>query len=68
LQSFGLPRQDAVAAIIGIYRDNWQMAYSYDLPISNMNRVTSGSHEIGIVYTWATRDFRRQTGIKCPVF
>lgn len=68
LQSFGLPRQDAVAAIIGIYRDNWQMAYSYDLPVSNMNRVTSGSHEIGIVYTWATRNFRRQTGIKCPVF
>lgn len=68
LQSFGLPRQDAVAGIIGIYRDNWQMAYSYDLPISNMNRVTSGSHEIGIVYTWATRDFRRQTSVKCPVF
>jgi type IX secretion system PorP/SprF family membrane protein len=68
IQSFGLPQQEALAAIIGIYRDNWQMAYSYDLPISNLNRVTSGSHEIGIVYTWATRRFRRQMGIKCPVF
>ncbi|WP_448519383.1 PorP/SprF family type IX secretion system membrane protein [Rhodoflexus sp.] len=68
LQSFGLPRQDAVSGIIGIFRNNWQVAYSYDLPISPVNQVTSGSHEIGIVYTWATRNFRRQINVGCPVF
>lgn len=68
LQSFGLPRQDALAVVIGIYCSRWQMAYGYDLPLSTMSRVTSGSHEIGIVYTWATRRFRSQTGIACPVF
>lgn len=68
LQSFGLPRQDAVSGVIGFFRSNWQIAYSYDFPVSPMHQVTSGSHEIGIVYTWATRNFRRQLHVGCPVF
>ncbi|MCS7017767.1 MAG: PorP/SprF family type IX secretion system membrane protein [Cytophagales bacterium] len=67
-QSFGLPRHDALSAVVGIYQKNWQVAYSYDLPLSTMNRVTGGSHEIGIVYSWATRYFRQQTSVRCPVF
>lgn len=67
-KSFGLWQQDALAAIIGLQGERWQVAYSYDLPLSSINQVSSGTHEIGIVYQWATRAFRRYHYVNCPAF
>lgn len=43
---------DAVALIAGMrMADNWNISYSYDITLSALNTVSSGSHEVAIRYS-----------------
>ncbi len=47
----GLRTEDALAIMLGLRLDNgFNLAYSYDFTTSNLNKVSSGAHEITIGY------------------
>lgn len=42
---------DAISLMAGVHvADKWQISYAYDITLSELNTVSSGSHEIGIRY------------------
>ncbi len=42
---------DAVSLMAGIHvADRWQISYAYDVTLSELNTVSSGSHEVGVRY------------------
>lgn len=43
---------DALSLMAGVrVADKWQISYAYDITLSELNTVSSGSHEIGIRYS-----------------
>ncbi|MCU0391129.1 MAG: PorP/SprF family type IX secretion system membrane protein [Thermoflexibacter sp.] len=59
--------QDALAFAVGWRTENWTFGYSYDLTISGLTPLTGGSHEISIIYEYATRQ-RKLDQITCPIY
>ncbi len=58
---------DALAFTMGWRTENWTFGYSYDLTISGLTPLTGGSHEITIIYEYATRS-RKLDQIVCPIY
>lgn len=65
--------QDALAFILALQFNSFQVGYSYDFTISDLDTSTGGAHEVSIVYEFVTKGFRR--GVKrknklipCPSF
>ena len=63
----GIFNQDAIAFTVGWKTENWTFGYSYDLTISGLTPLTGGSHEIAIIYEYATRS-RKLDQISCPIY
>lgn len=56
LSKGGHVQQDALAILAGIeISDQWQLGYSYDLPLSKMIQYT-GTHEITLAFTFQQKD------------
>ncbi len=62
---------DAIAVIVGIQADRFNVGYSYDFTISRLNNVSNGAHEIALSYqlckTSANKKKHRMP-IPCPKF
>jgi len=65
--------QDALAFVLSLRFNTFQVGYSYDFTISELSTDTGGAHEISIIYEFVTKPFRR--GVKkkyrqlpCPTF
>ena len=49
--------QDAVGIIAGLkFNDVWKLGYAYDITISNLNQVSTGSHEIMLGYKFSRKE------------
>lgn len=64
--------QDAVIGLVGLKYNQFSFGYSYDYTISRLtNRVTTGSHEISLVYEFEqaqkAKKMRHRT-LPCPRF
>lgn len=56
----GYANNDAVIALIGFQAKDLRIGYSYDLTISRLISNTGGSHEVSIVYEYATAKKRKK--------
>lgn len=63
----GTLNQDALAFTVGWKTENWTFGYSYDLTISGLTPLTGGSHEISVIYEYATA-YRKLEQILCPIY
>lgn len=43
--------EDAVIAMLGVFYNNYNIAYSYDFTTTNMNNPSYGSHAIAVTYS-----------------
>lgn len=66
-------QQDALAFVLSLQFNTFQVGYSYDFTISELGTDTGGAHEVSIIYEFVTKPFRR--GVKkkyrqlpCPTF
>ncbi len=67
-KNFNSTQQDAVAFSTGLRTGQFTFGYSYDLTIAGIRPYSGGSHEIAIVYEWATKRSRSRRGISCPIY
>lgn len=72
-QTLQVLQQDAVAFILSLQFNTFQIGYSYDFTISRLQTSTGGSHELSLVYEFVAKLVRR--GVKkknklipCPTF
>ncbi|MCB9195362.1 MAG: type IX secretion system membrane protein PorP/SprF [Flavobacteriales bacterium] len=68
----GYQNNDAIALLIGGEFKNMKIGYSYDITISRLSTNTTGSHEISIIYQWASKDApplnQQLRKVPCPKF
>lgn len=62
----GLRTQDALMFLVGYKLGKLSIYYSYDFPISQVRKVSSGSHELSLNFSTCGRD--RQTRTSCALF
>lgn len=62
----GLRTQDAVLFIVGYKTGKISIYYSYDFPISQVRKASSGTHELSLNFSTCGRD--RQTRTSCALF
>ncbi len=67
-KTYSTLNQDAVAFMAGVLFEKFTFAYSYDLTVSGLAPYSGGSHEIGLVWEFASDAYYRRTRIKCPAF
>jgi hypothetical protein len=41
---------DAISVLLGYQKDNIKIGYSYDITVSNIQKVSNGTHEIFVRY------------------
>lgn len=59
--NYGYLNHDALAFLVGYEINNYKIGYSYDVTISRMTTRSGGSHEISVVYEWASRKRKKQS-------
>jgi type IX secretion system PorP/SprF family membrane protein len=59
---------DALAFLIGIKVPNFNIAYSYDLTVSNFGVDSGGAHEISLTYEFSTQGRKKWKAVPCPEF
>lgn len=59
--NYGHLNHDALAFLIGYEVNNCKIGYSYDMTISRMTTRSGGSHEISLVYEWASKKRKKQS-------
>ncbi|TRX62072.1 type IX secretion system membrane protein PorP/SprF [Fulvivirga sp. M361] len=66
-------QQDAIVFILSLQFSGFQVGYSYDFTISDLETRVGGAHEISMIYEFVAKPFRR--GVKrknklipCPTF
>ncbi|MEM6524960.1 MAG: type IX secretion system membrane protein PorP/SprF [Bacteroidota bacterium] len=66
-------KQDALIFILSLQFNGFQVGYSYDFTISDLETRVGGAHEISLIYEFSVKPFRR--GVKrrnklipCPTF
>jgi len=62
----GEPNNEAIAAIVGYSKNNFKIAYSYDVTISKLSTSTSGSHELTFSYTHCSSKKKRKRAHSVP--
>ena len=67
------PYHDALVLTLGMYFKNFNIGYSYDFTISELQTSTGGSHEISLVYEFMAKPARKNVKkkyrlIPCPTF
>jgi len=71
--SIGGIQQDALILSLGLYFKNFNIGYSYDFTVSEMQTTSGGAHEISFMYEFATKPAGRNVKkkyrlIPCPTF
>jgi type IX secretion system PorP/SprF family membrane protein len=66
-------QQDALILSLGLYFKNFNIGYSYDFTISEMQTASGGAHEISFMYEFASKPASRSVKkkyklIPCPTF
>lgn len=65
----GYSNNDAVAAIIGFQQDRLSIGYSYDITISQLQRLTKGSHEVTFSFQMCKQKTKtKRVLVSCPKF
>lgn len=66
----GYSNNDAIALIIGLKTDRFNIGYSFDYTISKLTGITHGAHEITLAYQLCKFKKRKKTRmqIPCPKF
>lgn len=67
----GYPNDDALIFLVGLRVDKFKFGYTYDITISPLIDNTNGSHEISIVYEFASLEetlSRSKRRVACPKF
>ncbi len=66
----GYSNNDAVAIILGLRADRFNIGYSYDITISRLNSLTQGAHELTVAYQLCKfkKKKRSRLMIPCPKF
>lgn len=59
-------RGEAIAFIVGIKTESFNVGYSYDLTISNLLKHTKGSHEISFSYKFLIQKRDKKGAVPCP--
>ena len=61
---------ESIILLLGLeYKDQFRIAYSYDITVSELTIHTGGSHEISLVYEWAGKKKpNRLRNVSCPRF
>ena len=60
---------NSITALVGLRYNKFNFGYSYDYAVSQINKVSGGSHEIS--FTWhfnCNKKINRYEAIKCPSF
>ena len=65
--------QDALAVVLSLRFNNFQIGYSYDFTVSELGTDTGGAHEVSIVYEFVAKPFRgskkpKYRQLPCPTF
>jgi type IX secretion system PorP/SprF family membrane protein len=65
--------QDALILSLGLYFKNFNIGYSYDFTVSEMQTASGGAHEISFMYEFASKPAGRNVKkkyklIPCPTF
>jgi len=68
----GYQNNDAIAMLVGVQLKKYKIGYSYDITISRLATNTAGSHEISLIYQWASKDApplsKQRRVVACPKF
>ena len=48
----GYQNNDAIAVVVGYKVNDWRFGYSYDITTTNLNRYSSGTHEVMLGITF----------------
>lgn len=66
----GYANNDAIAVIIGLRTDRFNIGYSFDYTISDLTGLTHGAHELSLSYQLCKFKKRKKTRIQipCPKF
>lgn len=59
---------DALAFLVGLKVPNFNIAYSYDLTLSNFGVDSGGAHEISLTYEFSTKGKKKWKAVPCPEF
>jgi len=63
---------DAVAFMFGLEFDKWDLAYSYDITVSELGVNAGGAHELSLMYNLTVQKRRRikrkEKFVPCPTF
>ncbi|WP_165876949.1 PorP/SprF family type IX secretion system membrane protein [Acetobacteroides hydrogenigenes] len=59
---------DALAFLIGLKVPKFNIAYSYDLTLSNFGVDSGGAHEISLTYEFSTQGRKKWKAVPCPEF
>jgi type IX secretion system PorP/SprF family membrane protein len=60
--------RDALAGSVGWRFGDFVCTYSYDFTISGLTMASGGTHEISIVFEYATLAHKQFWGVDCPIF
>lgn len=65
--------QDAMIIMLGMYFDSFNIGYSYDFTVSELQTASGGAHEISIVYEFVAKPIARRVRkdvkmLPCPTF
>ncbi len=65
----GYSNNDAVAVILGFQQDRLSIGYSYDITISQLQRLTKGSHEVTFSFQMCKQKTKtKRVLVSCPKF
>jgi len=68
-QTIAFNEPESITFLIGIKHNALRLGYSYDLAVSNLYRVSGGSHELSVSYGLQCRAPRPKVKmINCPSF
>lgn len=66
----GYSNNDAVAFIVGVKADRFNIGYSYDITISMLTNATMGAHEVCVAYQFCKlkKKKKKRLLVPCPKF
>ena len=65
--------QDALIVMLGMYFSNFNVGYSYDFTVSELQTTSGGAHELSMIFEFMARPINRRVKrkvkmIPCPTF
>jgi type IX secretion system PorP/SprF family membrane protein len=64
----GSINNDALCLLIGLQLNEFTVGYSYDYTVSKLTNTTNGTHEISLIYVWASNKKAKDMKMKQKMF